>query len=101
MLRIILIGILLTGCVSPQYYAKLGAGWKFDESNQSWYHNGTRTSNTPISARAELGAEIDAGPFVVSGGLSHHSQWTEGWPVNDHGEYYKTELFIDVKYVFN
>ena len=78
-------------------YFKVGTGYKLQETDHI-----TRTNDEVIyfatggkfSARIELGAE--KGPW--SFGLSHHSQWGTGWPVNDGDEYQKTEIFVDYKF---
>lgn len=82
------------------YYVKIGTGYKFDE--QTLVHNEYDHSqvfeieNSPYSARFEIGIETDK----WSVGISHHSQWATGFPFNDTGEYYKTELFVDYKFTF-
>ena len=59
------------------------------------YRDGS--SNSPISARAEAG--IENGPWTY--GVSHHSQYLVGWPLNDDMEYEKTEIFVDYTWRFN
>ena len=78
---------------------KIGAGYKFEEMDyiditfdgEEGYIN---FYSDPISARMELTVECDR----INFGIAHHSQYGTGWPVNNEGEYYKTEFFIDVKF---
>ena len=79
-----------------QLYARVGAGYKLDEENKFIINGKTyiRRDTDPISARFELGCR--RGRWTV--GLSHDSQWGTGWPVNDSGEPYKTEVFIDYEW---
>lgn len=91
MKKIALLALLLSGCATPPdctEYATVGAGYKFHEK-ELYFQDGS--TNHPISARMELGREC--GPW--SFGLSHHSQWFAGWPVNGKREYGKSEVFID------
>ena len=97
-MKYILILLLITSCSSTPY-AKVGAGIKFDETNLTWTDSKTGEkykSNTPFSARFELGFENENWSY----GLSHHSQWFNGAPFNKSGEYYKTEIFVDHKWTF-
>ena len=103
---ILLVVLLMTGCANTSYYVSVGAGLKFQETNIDWVRHGKESSNVPISARIEIGAEREV-PCVMMGvkcsvktGASHHSQWLAGWPVNDKGEYSKSEFFVDYKWVF-
>lgn len=78
-------------------YLKIGAGYKFHEMTEvELIKTGQTVSikSEPISARIELVTDCNR----VSFGLAHHSQYASGWPVNDEGEYHKTEIFIDVKF---
>lgn len=79
-----------------EIYLKTGAGYKFEETKNFKNAQGTKffIDSEPISARLELGLECEAITF----GVSHHSQWLQGWPVDDRGEYNKTEIFIDYKF---
>jgi hypothetical protein len=98
--------ILISGCANTSYYASAGGGLKFEESDTSWLRNGEKSSSVPLSARFEIGAEKEVSCFLVGtkctvkAGLSHHSQWFAGWPFNEKGEYSKSELFTDYKWVF-
>jgi hypothetical protein len=85
--------ILCTGCSSTRNYVKVGAGYKFNETSIDFYDG---ASTSPISARIEAGQHNGAWSY----GISHHSQWLRGWPVNNNTEYYKTELFIDYEWEF-
>lgn len=84
------------------YYVKIGAGYKFDEPTKEVRiidgvrYEGTRDYGSDLSSRIEIGIEKGSVTF----GLSHHSQWLDGWPRNDSPEYYKTELFVDYKFTF-
>jgi len=94
MIKYLILIIFLTSCASTQPYLKIGAGYKFEETKIYWQNKGASTnSNHPISARFELGIEQEN----ITYGISHHSQWLEGWPVNSNGEYSKTEVFADYK----
>lgn len=79
-----------------EIYLKVGAGYKFSETDQIKTKDGKKfdVDNSPVSARIEIGKESGN----VTYGISHHSQWLSGWPVNDQGEYGKTEVFIDFKF---
>ena len=97
-LILILAVAALTGCAAPNLkycdtYAKVGVGYIVEQPKIHW-DTGNDTTN-PISARLEGGCEYGR----VTYGLSHHSQWFEGWPVNSNSEPHKTELFIDYKFV--
>jgi len=83
--------LLLSGCTSTPTYIKLGAGYKFTESDIKW-RDGSGTN--PISARIEVYKENGN----VSYGISHHSQWFTGFPFNNNLEYSKTEVFVDYKF---
>lgn len=97
----IIIAIMLVGCASNgegQYdycvgYIAVGAAYKFDETPIY----GANFEQSPISARIEAGN--DCGTFCY--GVSHHSNWFEGWPVNSADEYGKTEVFVDYVHKFN
>lgn len=89
----VIIIIFMSAC-SHTPYVKVGAGYKIEEPKIYWF-DGTKTNN-PISARMEAGFKYQNWSY----GLSHHSQWLRGWPVNDKFEYYKTEFFIDYEWDF-
>jgi hypothetical protein len=72
-------------------YAKVGAGYKFVEYKYSEFEY-----VSPYSARIDLA--VDCGN--LSFGISHHSQWLTGWPINNVKEPNKTEFFIDYKVYF-
>jgi hypothetical protein len=91
-------------------YIKVGAGYKFKDSIKSYSRETTdysvygpviRTSeyykSSPISARFEIGYQYNKN---ITFGISHHSQWFAGWPVNNDKEYSKTEIFIDYTFWF-
>ncbi len=82
--------LLLTGCASIpcDQYASIGAGYKFRQSTIDYWDG---SEQSPISARIEIGSDCEGYRY----GVSHHSQWLKGWPLNDEMEYSKTEIFID------
>jgi hypothetical protein len=86
---LILISFTIMSCSST--YLKVGAGYKFQETKVNWLDG---SKNHPISARIEVGNEVGR----VTYGVSHHSQWLVGKPINSNYEYSKTELFIDYKF---
>ncbi len=100
MKKLILVLLFLSShvfsCDGP--YLKIGAGYKFQETDH--FHNvetGGRTNihfSDPVSARIELGIEKGN----LSYGVSHHSQWRTGFPFNNEDEIQKTEVFIDYKF---
>lgn len=103
MLKIItvLVVFAITGCASicDTRYAKIGAGYKFQEKSISKKNiDGTYSpyKSSPISARLEGGCKKNSYLF----GVSHHSQWSTGAPFNDDWEYHKTELFVDKEWEF-
>ena len=97
-LILILAFATLTGCTAPNFkycdtYAKVGGGYIVEQPKISGSTGNNTTS--PLSARFEGGCEYGR----VTYGISHHSQWLEGWPVNSNNEPHKTELFIDYKLI--
>lgn len=86
---LILMVLSITGCSST--YLKVGAGYKFQETEINWLDG---SENHPISSRIEIGNEAGK----VTYGISHHSQWLIGKPMNSDIEYSKTEFFIDYKF---
>jgi hypothetical protein len=80
-------------------YVTVGAGYKFDESEFKFIKDGKRVkSDAPISARIEMGYHYNKN---VKFGISHHSQWLSGWPINGDKEPSKTEIFIDYTFTLN
>lgn len=79
-----------------EIYLKVGTGYKFDEQDKINFEgvNYDYINVSPYSARIETGVECGN----LTYGISHHSQWATGFPFNETGEYYKTELFIDYKF---
>jgi len=81
-------------------YATVGTGYKFDESTK--FNDGERIyyfdSVSKYSARIEIGIVCDEN---LRFGVSHHSQWSNGFPFNDAAEPYKTEIFIDYTYYWD
>lgn len=97
MIRVLLLVLLLSGCAGQSPYYSVGAGYKFDEPTiRFWDDYGNPRTSHPVSARFELG--IDAESFKY--GVSHHSQWSDGWPFNNRDEIHKTEVFVDYVYKF-
>lgn len=75
-------------------YVTVGTGYKFMEKTL-WFTDDAgikHTWNDPWTARIEIGYQYSKN---VRFGISHHSQWLTGWPLNDDNEYHKTEIFID------
>lgn len=80
-----------------EIYLKVGAGYKFDETEYIAAENTGHVINIhsdPISARVETGVECGS----LTYGISHHSQWRTGFPFNDTKELHKTEFFVDYKF---
>jgi len=75
-------------------YASIGTGYKFDEQKFGNIDgvNIPFKNIDPLSARFEAGILCENG---ISFGISHHSQWRQGFPLNKDGEPYKTEFFIE------
>ena len=92
-------------------YITVGAGYKVMESIKSYSRDITDYSvygpviqtfeqykSSPISARIEIGYQYSRN---LSFGISHHSQWLVGWPIDDKKEYSKTEVFVDYTFWLN
>lgn len=95
---LVVVALLFSGFSSAcdRIYLKVGTGYKFDEEN-TFIIDGQeykRRHVDPISARIELGCRQGR----LSYGISHHSQWGTGWPIDQKGEPYKTEFFIDYEF---
>ena len=75
-------------------YAKVGVGYKFKETDVRW---DDKSVNHPISARLEVGFEYNNWTY----GYSHHSQWLQGFPVDNDYEYSKHEVFVDYTWRFS
>ena len=86
------VSLVMVGCAGHVPYAKIGVGLK-KEVEIHWRDGST---NHPLSARMEAGFEN--GPWTY--GLSHHSQWLTGWPINNDSEYSKYEIFADYTWRF-
>lgn len=100
-MRVFILSFLILFCIGCESipdarycdsYAKVGAGYIVDQTRIKW--NDGKGDRSPISARFELGCERKN----TSYGLSHHSQWFEGFPFNNNNEPQKTEVFIDYKF---
>lgn len=82
-------------------YATVGTGYKFhestsfiDEIGDKYYFEGV----SKYSARLELGVVCNEN---LRFGVSHHSQWADGFPFDKAGEPYKTEFFVDYTYYWD
>ena len=74
-------------------HVTIGAGYKVQETSLEFTRDGVTTEwSEPVSARIEVYYQYSDN---VTFGISHHSQWLTGWPVNSEKEYSKTEIFID------
>lgn len=76
-------------------YVTIGAGYKFHESTLTYRdEEGNKYDwHDPYSARIEIGYYYNKN---IKFGISHHSQWATGFPMDDDiNEYGKTEIFID------
>ncbi len=85
-------------------YITVGVGYKFHEPTITYSddQNKKHVWDDPYSARIEIGYHFNK---YTKFGISHHSQWMTGFPVNDNKEYFKTEIFVDLTFtladVFN
>jgi hypothetical protein len=95
LVKLLSVSLLLTSVASDscERYFKVGAGYKFQEpkylevrGEEVRFDFGSNPS-----ARAELGCDYKSWSF----GISHHSQWFDF-----DSEYYKTEVFLDYKFLF-
>jgi len=97
-LAIILMLASSTAMADYDYYVKIGAGYKIDQTEYTTdIESGRKVYlhfNDPISARIEVGIEHES----ISYGISHHSNWLTGYPFNNEGEFHKTEIFVDYKF---
>lgn len=100
-MKMLFLSVLILSCVGCESipdakycesYVKVGAGYIVDQTAIRW--DDGKGERSPISARFELGCEYNN----ISYGLSHHSQWLEGFPFNNNDEPQKTEAFIDYKF---
>lgn len=93
---LVIAALLLTGCSAIQDpYLKVGAGYKFAETNVVF---NTNKADDPISARIEVGANCII--ENVTCGVTHRSQWFSGAPFNSDKEYGVTEVFVEYTYRF-
>lgn len=86
------------GC--DKAYATIGAGYKIEEPTHMQL-DGKRVKlyeSSPYSARFEAGIVCNEN---LRFGVAHHSQWADGFPFNDKGEPFKTELFVDYTYYWD
>lgn len=100
-MKVFILSVLILFCVGCESipdakycksYAKVGFGHILDQTKIKW--NDQKGDRSTISARFDLGCEYNN----ISYGLSHHSQWFEGFPFNNNDEPQKTEAFIDYKF---
>lgn len=103
MKHLILICVLISSFANARdynYYVKIGTGYKIEEPKydivvfDNVEYKVARDYGSKATARFEIGVEKGNLTF----GFSHHSQWLEGWPINNEPEYFKTELFVDYKF---
>lgn len=94
----LLLLIILFACESKaDIYIKIGTGYKLIETDHIVRTTGEKVyfnTGGKLSARIEIGKEHGNWSY----GISHHSQWLSGFPVNNKDEPQKTELFIDYKW---
>ena len=97
-MALFLLVLFLPSMCSADIYIKIGTGYKLIETDHIVRANGEKiyfNTGGKLSARIEIGKE--SGNWTY--GLSHHSQWLSGFPVNEDGnEYQKSEIFIDYKW---
>lgn len=90
--------IFISSKAKADIYIKIGSGYKLIETDHIVRATGEKVyfnTGGKLSARIEIGKE--SGNWTY--GLSHHSQWLSGFPVNEDGnEYQKTEIFLDYKW---
>lgn len=90
--------ILLFSCrAKADIYIKIGSGYKLIETDHIVRTTGEKVyfnTGGKLSARIEIGKEHGNWSY----GISHHSQWRDGFPFNDKHEPQKTEIFIDYKW---
>lgn len=96
-MRVIILCLLLSGCAGQTPYVTIGSGYKFDEPTiRFWSDPENYRTSVPVSARFEVGLETESFRY----GVSHHSQWSDGWPFNNKDEIHKSEVFVDYIYRF-
>lgn len=96
-LLLLLLIVIFSSSSKADVYLKIGAGYKLIETDYIVRTTGEKiyfNTGGPISARIEFGQEKGNWTY----GVSHHSQWFAGFPVNDGDEYQKTEIFVDYKF---
>ncbi len=90
--------LLFSFSAKADFYIKIGTGYKLVETDHIVRTTGEKVyfnTGGKLSARIEIGKESGNWSY----GISHHSQWFSGFPVNEDGnEYQKSELFIDYKW---
>jgi len=117
MIKVLLLVLIPFQVLACDKYLKIGAGYKFSEASSLMTVSqpveifGGKYMTEPeevsldfgskISARAEFGCKLATSEKTsMIYGLSHHSQYLSGAPLNNDLEYYKTELFIDFQIDF-
>jgi len=75
-------------------HGKIGAGYKFSETKDTFDSDGKLvfSGGRSPSARIDVYGKWSNG---VSIGIGHQSNYRDGVPFNDRPEYHKTEIFID------
>jgi hypothetical protein len=103
-MKLLIIICLLFGSISVQSaeifgffpYARIGSGIKIQEPDYVVLNNRKYDMDFGGNDSALLEFGLENGQW--SFGIKHDSQWSSGWPFNSSEEYYKTELFIAVKF---
>lgn len=96
---VFILGVLtgVDAMASDEFYFKVGTSYKVESSGVATLEGQKykfEDRGSPIGARFELGKRAGK----VSYGVSHFSQWDEGWPTNNDKEFSRTELFIDYEW---
>ena len=76
-------------------HVRVGVAHKITET--SMHYNGVRLRKK-LTARIGVWHrfnEVFSKHCYVDLGVDHHSQYLEGWPINNRNEYVKTEFFLD------
>ncbi len=89
---------IISNHAKADIYIKIGSGYKLIETDHIVRTTGEKVyfnTGGKLSARIEIGKESGNWSY----GISHHSQWLSGSPINEDGnEYQKTELFVDYRW---
>lgn len=96
-LVISIISLVVAINAKADIYIKIGSGYKLIETDHIVRTTGEKVyfnTGGKLSARIEIGKEHGRWSY----GISHHSQWLQGFPFDDKGELQKSEIFIDYKW---